>query len=223
MLVELPSHKGGQNGRVVIEDAGSPFEAALRRDLASGPVFAFEQAVGGAGKRAIDLALAILTLPLWCAAGLALGLHAKLRHAAPVLSQTRCVGYSGHSFNCYRLRVAPPSAQVVRLHASEEVIAPPGSARFTWRDLAECLPQMINVLRGEMSIVGPLPLSRDEVEELKGAMKHYLSARPGIFGIGDLGPAPDSTQYKVYAMSWSLEGDVQIVRDMVNAISARAS
>ena len=43
-------------------------------------------------------------------------------------------------------------------------------------------PQLVNVLRGEMSIVGPSPLAREELELVKSAKRQYLSARPGVAG-----------------------------------------
>jgi exopolysaccharide production protein ExoY len=218
MLVQTPSEKGvarksGGKG----EAPCSPFEAALRRDLASAPVYTFEPVVGGWMKRAADLAIALVTAPVWAGAALALGLYAKTRHPAPVLLAERCVGYSGRSFTRWRLRTAPPSAAIVQLHASEASEAREAApARITWRDLAERLPQMVNVVLGDMSLVGPLPLTRDQVEELKGGKKHYLSSRPGVFGIGAIGDvdAPEGAQYKYYAMGWSLTSDALIVRDV---------
>ena len=53
----------------------------------------------------------------------------------------------------------------------------------------ERLPRLINVLRGEMSLVGPAPLDAEGLEQLKTSKRYYLSARPGVVGIAAIANA----------------------------------
>ena len=74
---------------------------------------------------------------------------------------------------------------------------------------------MSNVVRGDMSLVGPLPLSREQLDRLKAAKRHYLSARPGVIGICPVADADheEASQYRLYALSWSVMTDALIVWD----------
>jgi exopolysaccharide production protein ExoY len=220
MLVETPGEsrvaRGPQTEGV---ELNSTFEASLN-DLALAHVFAFEHVVGGWRKRAADLAIVITAAPFWLAAGLVVGLHAKWRSAEPVLSARRCVGYCGRPFDIVRLRLAPPLAEIVPLRPRQDARDEP--ARLSWRDLGERLPQMANVLRGEMSLIGPLPMTRGEVDALKGA-KHYLSARPGVFGIVGYEAVPEDARARGYAMGWTFMSDLRMLRDAVRGLIGGAA
>jgi lipopolysaccharide/colanic/teichoic acid biosynthesis glycosyltransferase len=79
---------------------------------------------------------------------------------------------------------------------------------------------LINVLRGEMSLVGPAPLSAADLEPLKTSKRYYLSARPGVLGIASIADADaeDPGHYKIYALSWSLSADFLILWDGVRSL-----
>jgi lipopolysaccharide/colanic/teichoic acid biosynthesis glycosyltransferase len=80
---------------------------------------------------------------------------------------------------------------------------------------------MINVLRGEMALVGPRPLTRESLEPLRTAKRYYLSARPGIVGVESIAEAYDAvSQYKGYALSWSFETDALILWDALRRLLA---
>ena len=83
MLIQMPRGPSDQPGPNSAE-ARNAFEAALRRDLASAPVVSYDAVLGGWGKRAADIAIVLLTTPLWAPLlGIAAGIS-KLRHSAPV-------------------------------------------------------------------------------------------------------------------------------------------
>lgn len=231
MLVQLPR---GQNGPKSATPEGecTAFEAALRRDLASAPVISYDSVLGGWGKRTIDVALVVIAAPVWVPAMLAAAAWSKLRHSAPVfLTETR-IGYGGRAFECRKLRIAPPSAVIERLHHAAPDVAPEPAndwreiasraetGRAKWRRLFESLPQLINVLRGEMSLVGPAPLSAEELEPLKTSKRYYLSARPGVVGIASIADADaeDPGHYKIYALSWSISADALILWDGLRSL-----
>ncbi|HVV34218.1 MAG TPA: sugar transferase [Vitreimonas sp.] len=230
MLIQMPrGSSSGQQSQSSQEAEG--FEAALRRDLASAPVVSYDALLGGWQKRCVDFLLTVIAAPLWLLAIAGAALWSKVRHGAPVFLASERIGYGGRVFRCYSLRIAPPTAVVTRLHSEAEPSAPDLAAiasnaedgRAKWRHAFERLPQFINVLRGDMSLVGPLPLSREQLDPLKTAKRYYLSARPGIVGINAIADADeeDAGQYKLYALSWSLSTDALIVWDSLRNIKDR--
>ncbi|MFZ2029569.1 MAG: sugar transferase [Vitreimonas sp.] len=221
MLVQMPRGPVVEKNVSVREDC-DPFEAALRRDLASTPVVAYESAIGGSTKRAFDIALVLITAPVWLTLLLAAALVAKLRHREPVFFSDERIGYGGRSYECFHLRLNARVADVLVLHP-QRTDAPAHDLatislwaedrRAKWRHAFERLPQLFNVLRGEMSLVGPAPLGRADLEPLKTAKRYYLSARPGVVGVSGLvGESEENAaQYKVYSMCWSLPTDVTLL------------
>ena len=217
MLVQMPrgSTTGGEPpGPTKVEC--TPFEAALRRDLANAPVVSYESPIGGWPKRAFDLAVTFVTAPVWLVALLAGMIIARARHKADLFVSEERVGYGGRGFKSMRLRLSPPSAVIEVLRPSAPPITPIAEKAETraakWVEALERLPQLFNVLRGEMSLVGPRPLEREEVETLRTARRYYLSARPGVVGLGSGEGDEESVggPYKVYALSWSIWHDILI-------------
>jgi exopolysaccharide production protein ExoY len=233
MLIQLPGGSPDQQGSRGADSANA-FEAGLRRDLASAPVVSYDTVLGGWGKRVADLTLALLSAPLWLPLMLAVAAWSKLRHPAPVFQAHERVGYGGRPFKCRTLRVVRPSAQIERLRVVREGEAEPANdlsamagqaegRRAKWMHVLERLPQMINVIAGDMAIVGPSPLTRDELEPLKTARRYYLSARPGVIGVSALveGGPSDPTQFKAYALSWAFETDALIVWEALRSLRDR--
>ncbi len=232
MLIQMPRGSSDQPGAQNAEECNA-FEAALRRDLASAPVISYDPMLGGWTKRAFDLAVALVAAPLWLPTLLIVAAWSKLRHPAPVFQAHDRIGYGGRAFRCFMLRISPPTATIAQLHAAKEGDVPANewnaiaskaeSRREKWRRAFERLPQMFNVLRGEMSLVGPSPLSHDELEPIKTGKRYYLSARPGVVGVSTIVDADEeqSTQYKIYAFSWSLMTDIVILSDALRSLRDR--
>ncbi len=229
MLIQMPRGSSDTPGSQNAEECSS-FEAALRRDLATAPVISYETMLGGAGKRAFELTLTILSAPVWGVVLLGAIAWAKLRVPSPVLEAEERIGYGSHAFKCFSLRMTPPSAVIERLHGEEtpandwnEISRQAEDRRAKWRHALERLPQLINVLRGEMALVGPRPLTREELEPLKTAKRYYLSARPGVVGVSAVVDAEDdqSSQYKAYSLSWTLTTDLLIMWDALRSLRDR--
>jgi len=225
MLIQLPrgSAQGLPSEKSQTDES---FEAGLRRDLASAPVVSYDSVIGGWQKRATDLVVTILTAPLWAPLMALAGIWAKPQNGSSRLLSEERVGYGGRVFRCYRFQLAPQSAVVTALHPEKSTdmttIAENAEKRIDkWRHTLEHLPRLINVLRGEMSLVGPEPLSREQLDPLKIAKRYYLSARPGVIDVAAVTDNADSSQYKIYALSWSLTLDALIARDALSSLRKR--
>src|SRR5690349_16185106 len=114
MLVKMPRGLADES-RVSVREEGEPFEAALRRDLASAPVISYESTIGGWIKRAFDVVLTLATSPIWIPLLAAASLAARLRHHEPVFQADERVGYGGRPFHCFQLRLDRSSADVLIL------------------------------------------------------------------------------------------------------------
>jgi exopolysaccharide production protein ExoY len=220
MLVRMPRGPVDEN-RARVREECDPFEAALRRDLASTPVVSYESAIGGWAKRAFDIAVTAVTAPAWLVLMFVAVSVAKLRHRERVIVSDERIGYGGIAYQCFHLRLDSSVDGLVAPAAQGEAAANDLAAisqraedqRAKWRHALERLPQLFNVLRGDMSLVGPGPLVRADVEPLKTAKRYYLSARPGVIGVkGLVGEAQErAAQYKVYSLCWSLMTDVSLL------------
>lgn len=226
MLVQLPPRPERPNRQGAQE--GSGFEEALRRDLATAPVVPYDRMVGDWQKRAFDLLVVTLTSPLWLLLLAYFGVRAKLRHKQRVIVTAPRVGYGGRDYAAYRLELDPPKATVAHLHTKPEEAPANDTVPGTTPDSPQkrfvaLLPQLFNVLKGDMSLVGPKPLTHDELDPLKIGKRYYLSARPGIMGIAPLVENADEEgpQYKAYALSQSLLIDGLLMWDAAKMLQPR--
>lgn len=231
MLIQMPRGSSDQQGTQNAEEC-SAFEAALRRDLASAPVISYDPVLGGVAKRTFDLAVTLITLPLWLPLMLVAAAFSKLKHSAQVFLIEERVGYGGRLFKCVTLRLEPPTATIAHLHAPKaevpandwsEIASKAESRREKWRRTLERLPRLLNVLAGEMSLVGPTPLAPEQLGVTKAGKRYYLSARPGVVGISTIVDADEeeASQYKIYAFSWSLTTDLVILSDALRGLRDR--
>lgn len=222
MLIQLPSGSPDQPGPQNAEQPNTAFEAGLRRDLASAPIVSYDAMLGGVGKRAIDVAVTLFTAPLWAPVLLAAAGIAKLRLREAVFLSDERIGYGGRTFQCHSLKLVASDGDKALEPAPENLVSitrttPARGAR--WRMALERLPQLFNVLKGDMSLVGPSPLSREALEPLRSARRYYLSARPGVVGVSTIiGGSDDPSQYKIYAMSWAVTTDALILWDALRSL-----
>jgi lipopolysaccharide/colanic/teichoic acid biosynthesis glycosyltransferase len=147
-------------------------------------------------KRALDVALAALALVLLCPFMAAAALAILAESGRPVLFRQARVGRGGRSFEMYKFRsmVVDASARGAYFtSAHDSRITPVG--RILRRTSIDELPQLINVLKGDMSLVGPrpdLPVQRSLYTETQWAER--CSVRPGITGLAQALRRSEATQ-----------------------------
>ncbi|NOJ43670.1 sugar transferase [Bradyrhizobium australiense] len=185
--------------------------------------------VGGAIKRLIDIILAVVGIGLLLPLLVFCAVATFLASGGSIIARHRRVGFRGRAFDCLKFETsAPKSTRRVHLCSSADSAArdsretearpdeprvTPLGAVFRKAGLDE-LPQMFNVLRGDMSIVGPRPISDDEIDYYADKAAAYLACKPGITGLWRVsGQARYSERVSVdcaYAKSWSLLLDAKI-------------
>ena len=171
-------------------------------------------------KRILDMTLSALLLALLAPAMLLIALAVRIdTEGNAIFKQTR-IGKNGKPFTCYKFRTmyvtAPKNTPKSALLESESHITHVG--RFLRRTSLDELPQLYNVLRGEMSIVGPRPLIAEEgeIHELRRRCG-VTDTRPGITGLAQISGRDGITDIEKarydakYARNISLLTDVKIV------------
>jgi exopolysaccharide biosynthesis polyprenyl glycosylphosphotransferase len=174
-------------------------------------------------KRVIDIVVSALLLIVVSPLLLVITLLIKITMPGPALFTQERIGYQRRPFMIYKFRSMIQDAEA----ETGPVVAKPGDTRttplgrFMRRASIDELPQLINVLRGDMSLVGPRPQPTFFDEHYSGEIPHYLErrqVRPGLTGwaeVNDLrGAAPiaDRTLYDVYYIeNWSLKLDLKII------------
>jgi exopolysaccharide production protein ExoY len=149
-------------------------------------------------KTILDIALILLSLPLWLPVMLFLTLWIKLASPGPVFFRQERVGYRGKRFMILKFRTMKVNVET-RTHEShlEQLIN--ANVPMTKLDAAgdpriirggrmiramglDELPQLFNVLRGEMSLVGPRPCTPHEFKSYKVWQRERVNAAPGLTG-----------------------------------------
>ncbi len=167
--------------------------------------------VGGLAKRALDVTVALIMLVVFSPLMVGLALLVFTTSPGPILYHHRRVGYRKRSFGCLKFRtMVVNSDEVLQQHLENNP-----EARLEWEQTQKLrddprvtsvghvlrklsldeLPQLINVLRGEMSLVGPRPVLFDELRRYGPSSRHYLRARPGITGLWQVS-GRNNTTYK---------------------------
>jgi lipopolysaccharide/colanic/teichoic acid biosynthesis glycosyltransferase len=140
--------------------------------------------IGDRLRRALDLAvagpIAVVTAPVVGALGFAV----KLDSRGPVLYRQVRVGLGGRQFRIYKLRTMVVGAEFIgaglAVDADDDRITRVG--RFLRRYSLDELPNLWNVVRGDMSIVGPRPTVPVQVEQYTERQRGRLAVRPGLTG-----------------------------------------
>ncbi|HET9759420.1 MAG TPA: sugar transferase, partial [Nocardioidaceae bacterium] len=189
-----------------------------------------------AGKRCFDIVGAVVLLGLLAPVFVFSAIWIKLNDGGPVLFTQERAGRGGSTFRCLKLRSMVVDAEqlLAELHAltghRDGLFKMPDDPRITrpgrWlrRFSIDELPQLVNVLRGEMSLVGPRPPLSSEVDRYADDVHRRLLVRPGLTGLwqvsGRSGLSWDeSVRLDLYYVdNWSMTSDLVIIAKTVRAV-----
>ncbi len=185
---------------------------------------------GAAAKRALDVSVSLAAILFFGLPMLAIASLVRLESPGPILFKQRRVGMGGRTFDIYKFRTMRWEPAAVadgdRLRA-EEAWTQPGDPRITrvgrWlrRFSLDELPQLFNVLKGDMSLVGPRPERLDLLDDFRQGRRGYMlrqNMKAGMTGWAQINGLRGSTsarkrlQYDLYYIrNWSLGFDVRIL------------
>jgi lipopolysaccharide/colanic/teichoic acid biosynthesis glycosyltransferase len=169
--------------------------------------------------RALDLAVAglliVLTAPLLGLAALAI----KLESRGPVIYRQRRIGKDGRPFELLKLRTMVPGAESMGagIYVLEGDPRITRTGRLLRRFSLDELPNLVNVLRGDLAIVGPRPTVQEQVDGYTDRQRRRLEVKPGITGWAQINgrtslPWPERIELDVwYVEHRSLRLDLRIL------------
>ncbi len=197
-------------------------------------------------KRTFDLLVASIALLLLSPFMLGISLMLKLEgQGGSIFYGGLRVGRNGRKFPCWKFRSMEPNSD----HLLHELLEKDPEAKEEWEAYRKLkvpdpritsktahtirklsideLPQLWNVVRGDMSIVGPRPILDDEIELFGDAIKDYYQMKPGITGLWQVSGRNETTfQRRVYwdswyARNWSLWGDIVIMLKTLRVVTSK--
>jgi len=197
-------------------------------------------------KRSMDIIGALVALAIFLVPMLLVALMLKLegQGGSPLYAGMR-VGKDGRPFRCWKFRTMEPGTDHLLheyLAANPEAKAhwdryfklpndprvQTRTARFIRKASIDELPQLWNVLKGEMSLVGPRPILESESAAYGDRIDEYMSVRPGITGLWQAsGRNGTSFQRRVawdswYVRNWTLWGDIIIILKTIQVVLNRS-
>lgn len=138
-------------------------------------------------KRCFDLLFAVLFLIVFSPIYLLTIIIIKIVSPGPAIYKAMRVGKNGKLFECYKFRSMRVDSGKVRLTTLEndDRIFPFG--KFIRKSKIDEMPQVINILKGEMSVVGPRPEDQENAEKVYvGEFKHIMEVKPGLTSTASL-------------------------------------
>ncbi|KOF16886.1 sugar transferase [Ensifer adhaerens] len=211
--------------------------AAHQRHTARGAIAARR---GSRSKRLIDVTISILALIFLAPALALIAIALVIVDGRPIIFRQARVGAQGKMFECLKFRTMRRDAaeRLAELLASDpernrewmEKRKLVGDPRVHWlgkilrMTCLDELPQFYNVLRGDMSLVGPRPISLEETEKYGPNLHYYTALKPGITGMWQVKRRPETTydervQFDIdYYQSRSIYLDIVIIVKTVGVV-----
>jgi len=211
------------------------------------PLEAYNQSISGLTeayigqvKRVIDFSAALLLLVIFSPAMVFIGILIALGNGRPILYRHARIGRGGRQFYCFKFRTMVKNGdEVLRKHLARDATArqdwlssrklrrDPRVTRlgfFFRRTSLDELPQLINVLRGEMSLVGPRPIVAEEARFYGSRIVLYKRVRPGLTGPWQVSGRSDLSYARRvemdcdYILAPSLRRDLHILLRTIPAV-----
>jgi exopolysaccharide production protein ExoY len=196
--------------------------------------------VGGLLKRILDLIIAVTALVMAAPVMIVVALLIRITAGGPAVFSHSRVGFGGKPFNCYKFRsMVANSEDVLKayLEANPDIrtewekthkIRNDPRVTFLGRMLRKSsldeLPQLYNIIRGDMSCVGPRPIVKEELLRYGDHVGEYLRTRPGLTGLWQVS-GRSSMDYanrvaldSQYVRNWSVWFDIAILFRTVFAV-----
>ncbi|MDH6229824.1 exopolysaccharide production protein ExoY [Mesorhizobium soli] len=196
--------------------------------------------IGGKLKRAADIAIALCALAVASPIMLIVAVILKLSDGGAAIFSHNRIGFGGASFRCYKFRtMVANSGEVLTQHLASNAEAAveweetqklrddpriTAFGRLLRKSSIDELPQLFNVLKGEMSCIGPRPIVAEELSRYGPNAADYLSARPGLTGLWQV-TGRSRTDYpsrvaldSKYVNNWSLWADAVILVRTIFAV-----
>ncbi len=195
-----------------------------------------------AAKRAFDIVAASCLIMMFSSMLLAIAIMVR-RGGGPALYRHKRVGFDGRTFGCIKFRSMDVNGDriLADLLANDPEAAAEWAAtqklrndprvtpigRFLRKTSLDELPQLLNVIRGEMSLVGPRPIVQSELSFYGENAEYYMQARPGLTGLWQVsGPSDTSYDQRVrldvwYVRNWTFWHDLAILMKTIPVVLFR--
>lgn len=195
-------------------------------------------ALGTALKHGIDRLVAALLLVLLTPVLVLLALAVKMESAGPAFFTQVRIGHHGRPFRIHKVRTMVVDAEerkrdLLTLNEADGALfkmrRDPRATRigcFLRRTSLDELPQLVNVVRGEMSLIGPRPFIPSEIATMDASALRRLVVRPGMTGLWQVSGRSDLSWEDSIALdvryidNWSLPGDLRIAARTVVAVAS---
>jgi exopolysaccharide biosynthesis polyprenyl glycosylphosphotransferase len=193
-----------------------------------------------AAKKFMDVTASIILLLILSPLMLLIALLIKLTSKGPIIYRQARVGLRGRQFDLYKFRTMVADADKIRvnLELKNEMDGPAFKikddprittiGKFLRKTGFDELPQLINVLKGEMSLIGPRPPLKSETEQYKRWQLRRLSVKPGLSCFWQIIPDRNSVRFEkwmeldlAYIDNWSLRLDFIILLRTIKTIFQR--
>jgi exopolysaccharide biosynthesis polyprenyl glycosylphosphotransferase len=192
-------------------------------------------------KKIMDINLSLLMLIVLSPVIMFIAILIKLTSRGPIIFKQKRVGLRGRQFNLFKFRTMVADAEILRrgLEAENEVDGPVFKikddprvtriGRFLRRTGLDELPQLINILKGEMSLIGPRPPLYEETKFYKRWQLRRLSVKPGLSCFWQIKPDRNTIKFEkwmemdlAYIDNWSLRLDLLIFFKTIKTVIQRS-
>jgi|WetSurMetagenome_2_1015567.scaffolds.fasta_scaffold01469_4 exopolysaccharide biosynthesis polyprenyl glycosylphosphotransferase len=194
-----------------------------------------------AAKKFMDVSLSIILVIILSPAMLLIALMVKFTSKGPVIYKQARVGLRGRQFDLYKFRTMVANADKIRtdLESKNEMDGPvfkikedprvTGIGKVLRKTGLDELPQLINVLKGEMSLIGPRPPLKSETEKYKRWQLRRLSVKPGLSCFWQIIPDRNNVKFEkwmemdlAYIDNWSPRLDFIILIKTIKTVFQRS-
>jgi exopolysaccharide biosynthesis polyprenyl glycosylphosphotransferase len=191
-------------------------------------------------KKIVDLNISLISIIILSPFLLAIVILIKLSSPGPVIFKQKRVGLRGRLFNLYKFRTMVADAEILKknLSSANEMDGPvfkikddprvTNIGKFLRKTGLDELPQLFNVLKGEMSLIGPRPPIPSETQQYERWQLRRLSVKPGLSCFWQIKPDRNNIKFEkwmemdlAYIDNWSLRLDFLIMLKTIRTIFQR--